>query len=420
MGDSIVAALNDIDVPADGNEFSEAEAVHFDDPETQDTLDSFFAGEEEDFAIAGEEQPVDDSVTATLNDAEIPADEDEPGIVVPEIEETKLDSFFADTREEQYEPATVPSAKVEEIERGLFFSEANTLQTALAGSEEEQGFSEEDEIAALDFTPMDEIEEKLDLFFGSNDEDTIEDNASLAGSLEESLGFDVAGPDAEPADFQISADLDTRQPDEEAADSMDVIETMADIEEELGVVAPFEVDELTMALEATIDSQPSEPPISTDGSEEIQLAALGALLPLVVRTPSSDNLAESTAMIATLKQTDLLPVQHSLVQMLETTLTLLVRLPTKEHAATEKLVNYLYEQLIAGQTDALPEVIGRFTAWLLEASRIMPVMPVAGEQQLEPQYNYTAKELYLELSELRTYMREEFAKLQHEMQHLRK
>ncbi|MCL1981080.1 MAG: hypothetical protein FWG62_08420 [Proteobacteria bacterium] len=303
----------------------------------------------------------------------------------------KLDSFFTDADEGPSEPVEVLATEVEEIEQTLFFNETDKLQTALADSGEEQGFSEEVEIAALSFTPMDEIEEKLDLFFGNDDEEDV----LLADSLTESLGFDMAD------------DLDARQP---VALEVEAGEKQA--------AAPFEIDELTMALEASIDGD-QPPAMDAAESTKIQLAALGTLLPLVVRAPSHDNLAESAAMIATCKQADLTPGQHSLIQLLESTLTLLVRLPTKDHAATEKLVNYLYQRLTAGepQADVLAEAIGRFTAWLQEAGKIMPVVPAASEPQQQGEYAYTAKELYFELSELRSYMHKEFSKLQHEIQH---
>jgi hypothetical protein len=123
-------------------------------------------------------------------------------------------------------------------------------------------------------------------------------------------------------------------------------------------------------------------------------------------------------MIADLKQADLSPTQHALTQLLETTLTLRVRLPAKDHTATEQLVSHLYEQLLVGhgQADVLSEAVSRFTAWLGEAGRITPIVPAVGGQQPEPPANHTAQELYVELAELRTSIRDEFAKLRQEMQ----
>ncbi|MDR2550725.1 MAG: hypothetical protein LBD10_11055 [Desulfobulbus sp.] len=393
-------------------------------------LDGLFtdSDEEEEEILATIAEPEDsDVVIASLSDVAALADDDEDEVdrSLNELEaeadsntleiQGKLDNFFAATDGKQSRPAEVTAMEVEEIEHTLFFNEADKLQTALADSGEEGGFSEDEEMAALNFTPMDEIEEKLDLFFGADEEEELGDDALLAGSLEESLGFDLAD-DESIAVPDVLAHLDASQP---MAAAMETATPRFEAKEEQAT-APLEVDELTMALEASIDDD-QQPATDAPESKEIQLAALGALLPLVVRTPSRDNLAESAAMIATFKQADLSPAQHSLVQLLDSTLTLLVRLPTKDHAATEKLVNYLYGQLRAGepQADVLAEAIGRFTAWMQEAGKIMPVVPAAGEreQQHEPAYTYTAKELYFELSELRSYMREEFAKLQHDMQH---
>ena len=437
---------------ADANETSgfDASAEPLDLPTQSDLaeqLDFLFADtgtEEESLAdLAGNEIGAD-PVIAALSDAEIPGEDNAFVLELQETEEidagsldiqSKLDSFFAEDGNEPLKPGTASETKVNEIEQTLFFNETESLQAALADSDEEQGFSEEAEIAALSFTPMDEIEEKLGLFFGTDEEIEEETLPAESGQATpaESLGpdptatgdveFETAPTTTEPDAWQpggettLSGNRAGREPEHVEAFDLGLTGTE---EEEQAAPAPPEVDALTMALEATIADQPPAPPATVE-SAEIQLAALGALLPLVVRTPSRDNVAESTGMVATLKQGDLSPVQQSLVQLLESTLTLLVRLPTKEHAATERLVNYLYEQLIAehGRADVLPEAIGRFTAWLHEAGRIMPIVPAASGQEHEPHYAYTAKELYFELSDLRASMREEFAKLRHEMEHHR-
>jgi len=382
------------------------------------------------------------NVVAALSDTEEATVPSENGIAVEEAEvdqgsleiQSKLDSFFADIDEEPANTVSSPPTAVDEIEQSLFFNEVDTVQAALADSEEEQGFSEEAEIAALNFTPMDEIEEKLDFFFGTEEEAAAEEPAretEQRDSLEKSLGLGIEELTAEPEIAPALAEFAEEEPDEEEAvvvdrdqpeealeGALDILFT--DIPEEKPEPEPVvaEVDALTLALEATIDDRPQAPSLE---STEIQLAALGALLPIVVRTPSREKIAESAAMIATLKQTELSAVQQSLVQLLEAVLTMLVRLPTKDHAATERLVNYLYEQLIAehGQPDVLPQAIARFTAWLQQAGTIMPVVPAAVGQEGEPQFAYTAKELYFELAELRTHIREEFAKLRHEMHHLK-
>ena len=450
--DPVIAALSDAEIPGEDNAFvlelQETEEINAGSLDIQSKLDSFFAGDDDEPEESGdaltEDATGDDPVIAALSDAEIPGEDNAFVLELQETEEidagsldiqSKLDSFFAEDGNEPLKPGTASETKVNEIEQTLFFNETESLQAALADSDEEQGFSEEAEIAALSFTPMDEIEEKLGLFFGTDEEIEEETLPAESGQATpaESLGpdptatgdveFETAPTTTEPDAWQpggettLSGNRAGREPEHVEAFDLGLTGTE---EEEQAAPAPPEVDALTMALEATIADQPPAPPATVE-SAEIQLAALGALLPLVVRTPSRDNVAESTGMVATLKQGDLSPVQQSLVQLLESTLTLLVRLPTKEHAATERLVNYLYEQLIAehGRADVLPEAIGRFTAWLHEAGRIMPIVPAASGQEHEPHYAYTAKELYFELSDLRASMREEFAKLRHEMEHHR-
>jgi pilus assembly protein FimV len=84
-------------------------------------------------------------------------------------------------------------------------------------------------------------------------------------------------------------------------------------------------------------------------------------------------------------------------------------------------VNYLYEQLL--ERECRPEVLTtavlRFTTWLQQASALMPLVPAAAAQDEdnEPHFAYSAKELYFELAELRAHIKDEFAKLRHEIHH---
>jgi pilus assembly protein FimV len=399
-GDEPVAALADLD----------QEEVDQDDVE---------------IALSGAEEP------AFQRELEIETETDPNSLEI----QNKLDSFF-DLDEEPVETVSTPQAAVEEIEQSIFFNEEDRVQSALADSEEERGFSEEAEVATLSFTPMDEIEEKLDFFFGTDtDEEPVAEEplheTSPLDSLEESLELtfgesETTEPDIAPAlagfaseepvtEEEITIATGNQEPDEELAGALDLLFTEPD-GEKTETTIPTAVDELTLALEATIDEGQEKP---LEESRQIQLAALGALLPMVVRTPSRETIAESATMVAALKQARLSTAQQSLVQLLESVITMLVRLPTKNDAATEKLVNYLYEQLIAehGQPEVLPEAIGRFTAWLQQASAIMPVVPAASDQEHEPRFAYTAKELYFELSALRAHIREEFDTLRHEMHH---
>ncbi len=389
-----------------------------------------------------DEEEAEDGVVAALSDALEPEarSDFDGGFIADDASgadldiESKLDSFFVDAEEETAEPVDAPQATVEEIEDSLFFNEEDRVQAALADSEEEHGFSEEAEVATLSFTPMDEIEEKLDFFFGSESDEEAEPDEyrkELAASdlLDASLNLTFDTPEATPSVEPALAGFAPEEVSEDLEDELDEAEqSEASLVEELALFSSeaartqepgsTTVDELTSALEATIGEGQEAPAAE---SLQIQLAALGAILPGIVRAPTYEKLAEAAALVAPLKQTGLSAEQLALVQLLDAVITMLVRLPTKDAAETEKLVNYLYGLLLAEHCPprVLPEAVVRYTAWLQQASTIMPVVPVAAGQDQDAQYAYTAKELYFELSELRTHIREEFAKLRHEMHHLK-
>jgi pilus assembly protein FimV len=148
---------------------------------------------------------------------------------------------------------------------------------------------------------------------------------------------------------------------------------------------------LTKALEATLaDEQPAtvelsveEPAAVAVGDEDrhIHLAALGALLPGIVRTASREQAAESTRVIEALNDIGLSAEHQSLLQMLQSVISLLARLPARDGAATENLVNYIYEQLLQESCppEALTTAVQRFTTWLQDATALMPQVPTTAD-----------------------------------------
>lgn len=325
--------------------------------------------------------------------------------------QSKLDDFFADTLGDPSLSATMDGVSVEDNERSLFFDEDSGVQSALAGSKENHGFSEEEAIATLDYTPMGEIEEKLDFFFGAG-----EDNEPVAATPPEPAR-EPAGA-SQPGDHSLDKELEGALDSIFTADADDAETSRASGD-----------DELTQALEATLDASlmpaPAQAPeqlppaLMPEETRKIQLAALGALLPGVVVSLSREKAAESAQLIAALKDAELPAGQQALAQLLNAVISLHVRLPKRNEASTEKLVNSLYEHLLDTHCppETLLEAVNRFTEWLLDAFAIMPPAPTSTGQEDEPRFEYTAKELYVELSELRGHINEEFAKLRHEMRH---
>ncbi|MBM9535478.1 hypothetical protein [Desulfobulbus alkaliphilus] len=436
------------------------------------------APEDADFLTLDLQTSTDDQIPAALADTQAPDDMSGSEVKEEIVDqgildiENKLDHFFADAADESSEPAAVATDhSADEVERALFFTEENGVESALADSQEERGFSEEEAIASLDYTPLGEIEEKLDFFFGSETDEQLgeEEETGLVmdvtgekepsvvegqipgpftdevreeDAVAKALGIEMTPALADADDLQVREEIETPAFDELELDGeleekldlfFDLEETAIDTEEplvEMVAAAEEPVEALTRALEATIEEE--QPPtvelaeeesvtISTgDEDRHIHLAALGALLPGIVRAASREQAAESTRIIQALNDVDMSAEHQSLLHMLQSMISLLARLPARDGAATEKVVNYLYEQLL--QETCRPEVlttaVQRFTAWLQEATALMPRVPTTADNTEEaPQFAYTAQELYFELTELRAQLKDEFAKLRHEMHH---
>lgn len=365
--------------------------------------------------------------------------------------ESKLDSFFADADADAGHVAVAEDA-VEEIEQSLFFDEPTSPVAALSDADEQGGFSEEEAVAALGHSPMDEIEEKLDFFFGDELEAIQADDRTEQLVVEE-----VAAPEPALNDFEREhatkdeepiAALATMEPANELDGALDLFfadtEQTVELKEDTPDAATvsttdkdaflFDEPEETVpaaeslatvaALTTSVDQEMPLPAVAANDEErQIHLAALGAVLPLAVRTLARDQISQSQEMVGTLLHCGCSTEHRAIGQLLQSVLTMLARLPAKDQDDTEQLVNYLYEQLLSHTVPptVLVQAIGLFNAWLQQASDLMPLVPAAAGQKTgestDQQYHYTAKELYFELAELRLHMREEFAKIRHELQH---
>ncbi len=379
--------------------------------------------------------------------------------------QSKLDNFFAEAITQPENAETPAQSPAEENEQSLFFNEESGIESALADSDEERGFSEKDAIAAFDYTPMEEIEEKLDFFFGKEPEeeepislaetpnepapeiswgeekqsgtlerqqetrspifdfDKMEEQATIAPALDDFIEPEFA------EETEETSLVNEEVPDRELEGALDFFfDACEDDEQE--TTAETTVDELTQSLEASIDAGQENATanirqeLTTLRPEEIrqiQLDTLGAHLPAAVRTLSHKKISECTQLIASLQKSELpFPAgPKALLQLLYSVISLLIRLPKKDDAATEKLVNYLFRHIPEEQyrPEVLPEAINRFSHWLQDASTLMPLVPTETNLESGPRFEYTAKELYFELSELHAHIKDEFAQLRHEMHH---
>lgn len=464
----LIEALSEADFLLEEETISEPAGSDENLLDIQSKLDTFFTD-----ALTEEEEPVvapdlaedeaesepepEDTTIAALSDVEQPDYVDALGLEATETDpqasdiQDKLDSFFAEATEET-NPPTSDAASVEEIEQSLFFSDDSPVESALASSDEERGFSETEALGALDFTPMEEIEEKLDFFFGSEGEEPaseVESDADAVGILPASSDLNLADAVAslkapaiestspEPTDLTALANVETNQVsgdtdllDNELEGQLDFFFDSTD--DGTGAVDTEPVDALTLALEASIDDSEPVPELaalddvlgehSMPGGEErrhMQLAALGALLPGVVRNITRTKVADAEQAIATLQSEGLSSAQKALVELLHAAIGLLGHVRKADDSETEKLFNYLYEHILRPdvQIDILPEAITRYAAWMKGINAAMPFVPTPVEGGKDQHFEYTAQELYFELAELRANINQEFAKLRHEMQH---
>jgi len=392
-----------------------------------DTDDTQPAEDQEDervVLVTGEAEPI-----AALTDIEFSLEEGaEPKAAVEppgdEIEqsmldiESKLDSFFLDETEEQPAPE-VSEAMVEETENSIFFAETDSPETALADSEEQSGFSEEAAIASLDHSPIGEIEEKLDFFFGQELDEQVAPVAAVTEETDENavpasdlVGFEEAF-DTKPTPAAVTMEEESN----ELSGALDAFFDTSDASPEPLTEQVAETDILTEAIAASLDeAKPASPE-----TFQVELSSLGAILPSAVRVLDRDKLQEANSRLETLLEQSPSNEHKALGQLLQSVVTMLSRLPAKNETNTEKLVNYLYEQLLLAQLEptVLATAIGRFNRWMQEAGTLMPLVPAAGgdDEENGPQFHYTAKELYFELAQLRLYMNDEFAKIRHHLKH---
>ncbi len=272
--------------------------------EVDDEFDQLFVEEDDTglqpaLADAGEEGGFDEMETAsTLPEA--PSDE---------IDD-KLDAFFGLDEEEEH--TDVDSESLEE----------ETVAPALADADEEGGFNEDEEVATLTEEPGAEIEDKLDAFFGLDEEETEEQAVDIEQSDEyEELNIAPALADA----------------DEEGGFNED--EAVATLTEEPSAEIEDKLDAFFGLDSETPPTVPEEETASDRSSSGTGLlTALGAGLTAFAAKGAVDQLRESKDIVEQLRKESTLSSEHKiLLQLLESTLGLIPEEDGKEREGLEKI-----------------------------------------------------------------------------------
>ncbi|PID72069.1 MAG: hypothetical protein CSB34_04350 [Desulfobulbus propionicus] len=360
---------------------------------------------------------------AALANVALPTQEDEQPAGLAEDEsdsldiESKLDSFFADDDEETpaVEPAISFDAEPEEEDDGM--------TPALAGENEEQGFSLEDSAEALDESPLDDIEEKLDSFFDENAfaPSLADEEAPVEGAGESSASFDNA-------DSPVTAALDAALAGEEVPEKIAQgnEQEEQELEEQLDDFFGTDPEEApAIALEDTLPSaleEAAKQEAVVDGHDAalVRLAALGAVLPEVVRAPKDEQITEAAQLVDELKASVTSPEHIVLTGFMGAVVDQLVHSRFIDLAATEKLINGLYEKLQQEtlSTADLASGMDQFFSWQKEVVNAAArenaggFLPSAGQT---PAPETTTATSELDVIQIRSIIREEFNQLKDEL-----
>ena len=303
--------------------------------EIDDKLDAFFGLDEEEpkDAVEVEHEPLQEEMTVApaLADAEEEGgfSEDEAAATLTEepnaeIEE-KLDAFFGlDEEELEKTPAAAEETVQEEIQ----------IAPALADAEEEGGFSEDAAAATLTEEPNAEIEDKLDAFFGLDEEELEETPAAAEETVQEEIQIAPALADAEE-EGGFSED--------EAAATLSE-EPNAEIEDKLDAFFGLDKETAPAITEETTKSGIAAGLLTTLGSGLTALAAKGTV----------DQLQESKNLVQQLQQESTPSGEQAiLLQLLESTLSLLPENGGGNSELITKLTHTLYQQLEKTEIESL-------------------------------------------------------------------
>ena len=367
--------------------------------EIDDKLDAFFGIDEEDeqeIKQEGESLQEEDLVAPALADAEEEGGFNEEEAVATMAEEPtaeiddKLDAFFGSDEESEQAEVTEEVLEEEEI----------LVAPALADAEEEGGFNEEEAVATMVEEPTAEIDDKLDAFFGS-DEESEQAEAVVEAPAEEDLVAPALADAEEEGGFN----------EEEAVATM-AEEPTAEIEDKLD------------AFFGTDTNQPAE----TGGMVEEKakgaglLQTLGVGLAALAAKPTLDRLKENKALVEQIsKEPGMATEQTVLLQLLNSVLTLAPE--DKEYLpdTTSELSNYLYRQ-IEGKNisaDVLVTAVSRVTDWqkaLMENIRKGQTKAEASATVPAAEtLTHVTSEVHSGFDNLRSVLAEEFAELRKEL-----
>ena len=401
----------------------------------EEQLELFFSDEKE------SEQAIltdADSVEAAFADLELSFDEEED--LRPESDEELVTPALADTDEEggfteefkSAEPGEESTADLEEQLDSFFdfseddelapaLTEEDDLSPALADTDEEVGFSEELVTAELEDDSSGELQDKLDSFFGSIDEEMV---AEVAGLQERESGAEEipAAPEEELDSFFTEAE--TPEADQEADD---VIPALADTEESAGFdekvavtgLADTALDEIDDKLDSFFKEDKEETAQKVPAAITT-ISSLAAVAATLTTAPAPDDFKQVSDLIAAAKEENPTAQQTVLLTLIDSAANLLSKKP--EAAAGSSAI---VQELVAGFEDSenpatLVEAVSRYTSWQQDFfDTIISSQESTGPATSFPAADVTGEDVILQLqadfSQLRDTLMKEFDSLKKEL-----
>ncbi len=403
-------------------------------------------------------------------------------------------------------PPALADADAEAPSPALADADGEEPPPALADAEEEGGFSEDATVADLDESPMEDLEKKLDFFFGESEpeeelsgesggeltdslveeedqEETVApalaDAPDEGGFNEELVAGAIDGDEALDIDSKLDSFFGESEPEEELSEESgaELTDSLVEEEDQEETIAPALADapdeggfneeqetggiveETGVDIEAKLDAFFGEPaageaPVAETATgeetapapaagleakldtffsnEEVGeaaetavgealagagLAALAGSIARLAEKPAEDTLTAVSTCLADLDREGLGPEQTVRLQLLDSALDMLSRLPQPPARESLDLLDHLAAGVQEDEQDgaALAESVARFTAWQRQTMEELLRGQPSPAQQKPPELALVSEEIRSAFTELRSSLAEELEALRREI-----
>ena len=272
--------------------------------------------------------------------------------------EDKLDSFFDISEEEQDIDPAHAAPGTQQLDRET----EDTVVSALADADEdvESGFREEEVAAELVEDSSGDLQDKLDSFFGSDDEPETEVAAAqkIKAGAEEPLEEEIDSFFTE--DETSEADQGLAETEPALADADEV--SGFDEQEAVAGLADSAMEDIDDKLDSFFDEDKEKSALKAPTSSTA-LSSLVAVTSTLSSSPVPDDFKRVAELVAAGKEENIGAPQTVLLTLIDSAVALLSKNP---EAAAEN--NTIVQELVAGLEDAenpatLTETVRLYTSW---------------------------------------------------------